>query len=60
MKFELSKIADTLVSQSGLFNCSLEEAWKNCMHPLLTNAYSFQEVKEYIDRKVELGTEMNG
>lgn len=60
MEFELSKIADTLVSQSGLFNCSLEEAWESWMHPLLTNNYTFEEVKEYIDRKVELGNEMNG
>ncbi|QJI52357.1 hypothetical protein [Psychrobacillus phage Perkons] len=55
MEIEISKVADTLMSQSGLFQCSIEEAWNTYMHPILTENFDFEEVKVYIDRKVELG-----
>lgn len=54
LKLEISKIADTLMSQSAMFNCSLEEAWKQWMHPVLTEQTTFEEVKKYIDEQVTL------
>jgi hypothetical protein len=51
----VSSIADTLVSQASLFNCTLEKAWKKYMHPALTEQTTFEEVKKYIDSKVALG-----
>lgn len=53
--FNLPSIADTLVNQSAIFNCSLKEAWENYMHPLITGQATFDEVKAYIDNKVALG-----
>ena len=55
MKISVSKIADTLVSQSTFFRCSLEEAWETYLHPYLTKQATFEEVKKYIDNKVALG-----
>jgi hypothetical protein len=54
-KIEISKIADTLVSQASLFNCSIEVAWKTYMHPVLIEHTTYEEVKKYIDEKVALG-----
>lgn len=54
-KFDISKIANTLISQSSLFDCSIEEAWKKYMHPILTEQITFDEVKKYINEKVALG-----
>jgi len=42
------------MSQSAMFNCSLEEAWKQWMHPVLTEQTTFEEVKKYIDEQVTL------
>lgn len=55
MNFKLSKVADTLVQQSVIFSCSIETAWNEYMHPIITERFTFEEVKEYIDHKVELG-----
>lgn len=59
MEITISRVADTLVSQSGMFNCSIEEAWNTYMHPLLTESFDYEDVKSYIDRKVELGRSLN-
>lgn len=55
MNTSVSKLADTLVSQSAMYNCSFEEAWENHMHPFLTKQATFEEVKQYIDDKIYLG-----
>jgi len=56
-EFEINipKVADILISQCSLFNCSLEEGWKNYMHPVLTEQVTFEEVMDYIKKKIELG-----
>jgi hypothetical protein len=53
--FDISKIASTLISQSALFDCSLEEAWEKYMHPILIEQTTFEEVKNYIMEKTALG-----
>ncbi len=55
MEPDISRVASTLVSQSSLFQCSLEHAWKQYMHPLITERFNYKEVKDYIDEKVKLG-----
>lgn len=55
MKMELSDVANTLVSQSSLFECTLEVAWKDWMHPIIVEQFSFEEVNEYIQSKIKLG-----
>lgn len=52
---DISSIANTLVSQSSIFNCSLKEAWDNYMHPALTQSITFEETKKYIDEKTKQG-----
>mgnify|MGYP000930260036 FL=1 len=55
MEFKIGNIADALISVSSMFNCTLEEAWERYTHPIITEKFSFEEVKKYIDKKVELG-----
>lgn len=55
MNMDISKVADTIVSQASLFECSLEEAWNKYTHPLIMNAFKYEDVKAYIERKIELG-----
>lgn len=57
MDISVAQLADTLVSQSTLFNCSIEEAWEKYMHPYLTKQSTFEEVKSYIDDQIALGKE---
>lgn len=49
--FEISKVSEVLLKQSAMFNCSLEETWRRLMHPAITERFSFQEVKKYIDEQ---------
>ena len=54
MEITLSATANALMSICGQFNCSLEFAWGS-LHPAYTDNFSFEEVRAYIERKVELG-----
>jgi hypothetical protein len=56
-EFEINipKIADILISQCSFFNCSLEDGWKNYMHPALTEQVDFEDVINYIKENIELG-----
>lgn len=55
MNLEISKVADTLIQQCSIFQCSVEKAWEDHMHPLITESIAFEEVKAYIDNKIKLG-----
>lgn len=55
MKIELSDVANALVSQSSMFQCSLKEAWEKYTHPIITDLFSYEEVKMYIDETIKLG-----
>jgi hypothetical protein len=48
--------ANLTVSNGNLFNCSLEDAWKEYTPNHLTDNFTFDQVKEYIDEKVKLGS----
>jgi hypothetical protein len=54
-KLEISRVADTLVNQASLFNCGIEKAWNKYMHPVITEQFTFDEVKKYIDSKISMG-----
>lgn len=54
-QFEISKVADTLISQATMFNCNIEKAWTDYMHPLITDQFTFDEVKTYIADKAVKG-----
>lgn len=55
MEINISNTANTLISVRELFMCSLEEAWDYYMHPIFKENVAYEDVKAYIDRKVELG-----
>ena len=55
MHFEISKVADAVVMQTSLFQCSIDEAWDRYTHDLIKNQFTLEEVKAYINRKVQLG-----
>jgi hypothetical protein len=57
-KFEISRVADVLISQSSMFNCSIEKAWKDYMHPAITEQFTFDEVKKYIYDKILRGKDV--
>lgn len=58
MEITLSSTADALMSICGQFACSLEKAWES-LHPAYTDNFDFNEVKAYIERKVELGRSLD-
>lgn len=47
---EISRVAEVLISQASLFDCTIEEAWDKYMHPLITNTFKYEDVKDYIDK----------
>ncbi|MCA1066098.1 hypothetical protein QTG56_25585 (plasmid) [Rossellomorea sp. AcN35-11] len=52
---ELIRTANTLVSTSDLFRCSLVEAWEKYLPLHLTSNFTFHEVKEYVHERIKLG-----
>jgi metal-dependent amidase/aminoacylase/carboxypeptidase family protein len=58
LKFEISKVADTLVNQASMFNCNYKTAWEKYMHPIITNQFTYEEVEKYINDKITKGREV--
>jgi len=54
MEFNIADVANTLVSQASLFQCSFEDAWNQYMHPLITDNFRYEDVKKYIDEKINM------
>ncbi|EGL17691.1 MULTISPECIES: hypothetical protein [unclassified Paenibacillus] len=54
---EISRVADTLVNQAAIFNCTFKKAWKYYMHPALTENFSYEDIVSYINEKMNLGQE---
>lgn len=55
VELDISRVANTLLDQALLFQCTLSEAWEKYMHPFITNSFSYEEVRVFIDKKIELG-----
>nr|WP_312985493.1 hypothetical protein [Clostridioides sp.] len=51
--FKLEDVAKTTVEQSGMHNCSIEDAWKEYIHPIITDKFTLNEVKEFINNDKE-------
>lgn len=56
---DISRVASTIVSHASLFKCSTEEVWEKYTHPLILNLFEYEEVKAYIDSKIELGERLD-
>jgi len=49
-KLELSKVASILVEQSNIFECDLKTAWEKYMHPVITDQFTYEEVRLFVER----------
>lgn len=49
LDIKIEHVADTLVKQAKLFDCTLEVAWNEYIHPLITEKFSLDEVLNYIE-----------
>lgn len=47
--FKIENVTDTLINQASLFNCSLEVAWNEHMHTLITEQFTLDEILNYIE-----------
>lgn len=54
-KLDLNKVAETLLSQCDLFNCSIEDAWENYIHEIITEQFTFEEVEECLKKNNYFG-----
>lgn len=54
-KLDLNKVAETLLKQCDLFNCPTKSAWKNYMHEIITEQYTFEEVEECLKKNNYFG-----
>lgn len=55
MKFEISKVANTVVEMSGLIGVSYKTIWDDYTHDLIKRQFVWEEVEEYINNKINLG-----
>ena len=55
MKFEISKVANTVVEMSGLIGVSYKTIWDDYTHDLIKSQFIWEEVEEYINNKINLG-----
>lgn len=49
LELKIEHVADTLIKQAELFNCTLAVAWNEYTHPLITEQFSLEEVLNYIE-----------
>ena len=45
--FEIDKVVETVKNQMKMFNCEFDEAWNKYMHPIITEQFTLEQVKEY-------------
>lgn len=50
LSFSVEGVADTLQKTAAFHGDSLEETWTSHMHPLLTEKFSFDEVKAQVEK----------
>ena len=53
--YDIGLVADEMVQISGLINCDLEETWSDYMHDGIKEGHKFEDVKAYIEKKMEQG-----
>lgn len=47
--FTIDRVADTLINQMKVFDCTIEVAWNDYMHSLITDQFTLEEVVNYIE-----------
>lgn len=47
--FTIDRVADTLINQMKVFDCTMEAAWNDYMHSLITDQFTLEEVVNYIE-----------
>ena len=47
--FEISEVAKITIEQCKLFNCSIDICWEKYIHPIITEQFTLNEVKQYIE-----------
>jgi hypothetical protein len=52
---DIGTVANTTVEMTGLMNCDIDTAWKRYLHPAVKEGHSLEEVKAYIEKKIEQG-----
>lgn len=52
-KFDVNKVADTVINQMNIFGCSMEVAWKDYIHDLIKDSVSFEDVKKVIENRLK-------
>lgn len=55
--FDIGKVADTVIEMCGLTGKDIDTVWKHYIHDLVKEGHSLEEVKAFIQKKQELGTE---
>lgn len=49
IELKIENVAETLINQAKLFNCTLENAWNNYMHSYITEQFTLEDVANYIE-----------
>jgi len=59
-KLELSKVSGILVEQSNIFECDLKTTWEKLMHPAITDQFTYEEVRLFIEENKRKCNKHNG
>ena len=49
IELKIENVAETLINQAKLFNCTIDIAWSNYMHSYITNQFNLADVANYIE-----------
>lgn len=47
--FTIDTVAGALINQMKVFDCTIEVAWNDYMHSLITDQFTLEEVVNYIE-----------
>ena len=49
IELKIENVAETLINQAKLFNCTIDIAWDKYMHPYITNQFNLEDIANYIE-----------
>ena len=49
IELKIENVAETLINQAKLFNCTIDIAWSKYMHSYITNQFKLADVTNYIE-----------
>lgn len=53
IEIKINKVVDALIEMSQLMGVDYKTIWDNYMHELITNQFTWEEVKEYMNNMRE-------